>query len=61
RQGVGILGPGTPAGARLENTARFLDYVSESLVRAADQAREILHTKAETTAGDTAEPSSDRG
>lgn len=45
RQGVGVLGPGTPAGARLENTARFLDYVSESLARAADQAREILHSK----------------
>ena len=45
RQGVGVLGAGTPAGARLENTARFLDFVSESLVRAADQARAILHTK----------------
>ncbi len=42
RQGVGILGPGTPAGARLENTARFLDFVSESIARAANQAREIL-------------------
>jgi DNA-binding transcriptional ArsR family regulator len=45
RQGVGVLGPGTPAGARLENTARFLDFVSESLARAADQAREILRSK----------------
>jgi DNA-binding transcriptional ArsR family regulator len=42
RQGVGVLGPGTPAGARLENTARFLYFVSESLARAANQAREIL-------------------
>ncbi|MFJ2833707.1 helix-turn-helix domain-containing protein [Streptomyces sp. NPDC087263] len=45
RQGVGILGPGTPAAARLENVARFLDFVSESTARAAEQARDILHTK----------------
>ncbi|GAA2425537.1 GbsR/MarR family transcriptional regulator [Streptomyces glaucus] len=45
RQGVGVLGPGTPAGARLENIARFLDFVSESTARAAEQAREILYTK----------------
>jgi len=49
RQGVGILGPDTPAAARLENIARFLDFVSESLIRAADQAREVLHTKPEST------------
>ncbi|WHM38211.1 helix-turn-helix domain-containing protein [Streptomyces sp. BPTC-684] len=48
RQGVGVLGPGTPAAARLENIARFLDFVGESLIRAAEQAREVLHTKAET-------------
>ena len=35
RQGVGILGPGTPAAARLENIARFVDFVSESIARAA--------------------------
>ncbi|MFG2987668.1 helix-turn-helix domain-containing protein [Streptomyces sp. NPDC048258] len=45
RQGVGVLGPDTPAAARLENVARFLDFVSESIARAAEQAREILHTK----------------
>ena len=45
RQGVGVLGPATPAATRLENIARFLDFVSESTARAADQAREILHTK----------------
>ncbi|WP_416984934.1 helix-turn-helix domain-containing protein [Streptomyces sp. T028] len=45
RQGVGVLGSGTPAAVRLENIARFLDFVSESITRAADQAREILHTK----------------
>ncbi|WP_306326343.1 GbsR/MarR family transcriptional regulator [Streptomyces venezuelae] len=44
RQGVGVLGADTPAGVRLENTARFLDFVSESITRAAEQAREILHT-----------------
>ncbi|MFI1729045.1 helix-turn-helix domain-containing protein [Streptomyces acidicola] len=61
RQGVGILGPGTPAATRLENTARFLDFVSESTARAADQALEVLHTKPETTSSDTVTPSSDRG
>ncbi|GGZ54346.1 helix-turn-helix domain-containing protein [Streptomyces subrutilus] len=45
RQGVAVLGSGTPAAARLENIARFLDFVSESIARAADQAREILHSK----------------
>ncbi|SNT20108.1 MarR family protein [Actinomadura meyerae] len=44
RQGVGILGPGTPAAVRLENVARFLDFVGESLSRAAEQAREILYS-----------------
>ncbi|MFE1261730.1 helix-turn-helix domain-containing protein [Streptomyces albogriseolus] len=50
RQGVGVLGSRTPAGARLENIARFLDFVSESLARAAEQARDILHTKPVTPA-----------
>ncbi|MDN3271247.1 helix-turn-helix domain-containing protein [Streptomyces sp. MA15] len=50
RQGVGVLGSRTPAGARLENIARFLDLVSESLARAAEQARDILHTKPVTPA-----------
>ncbi|QLE73172.1 MarR family transcriptional regulator [Streptomyces rectiverticillatus] len=65
RQGVGILGPDTQAAARLENIARFVDFVSESIVRAAEQARDILHTKPETTPGATtkphSEPHSDRG
>jgi Helix-turn-helix domain/MarR family len=61
RQGVAILGPGTPAAVRLENAARFLDFVGESLNRAAEQAREILYTKLETTSDGTAKPSSDRG
>ncbi|GAA3041989.1 helix-turn-helix domain-containing protein [Streptomyces glomeratus] len=60
RQGVSILGPDTPAAIRLENIARFVDFVSEGITRAAEQAREILYTKAETTSDGTAEPSSDR-
>ena len=52
RQGVGILGRDTPAAVRLENIARFLDFVSESTTRAAEQARELLHTRAEATRDD---------
>jgi predicted transcriptional regulator len=54
REGVSILGPHTPAATRLENIARFLDFVGESITRAAEQAREILYTDAEATAGGTA-------
>lgn len=46
RKGVPVLGADTAAGTRLENMARYLDFVSESIARAADQARAILHTKA---------------
>jgi predicted transcriptional regulator len=42
RQGIGILGPDTPAAARLGNIARFLDFVGESITRAAEEARELL-------------------
>jgi DNA-binding transcriptional ArsR family regulator len=59
RQGVAILGPGTPAAARLQNIARFLDFVSEALIRAAEQGREVLYTKTETTSDGTGTPSSD--
>jgi DNA-binding transcriptional regulator GbsR (MarR family) len=45
RQGVAILGHTTRAAIRMENIARFLDYVSESLARATNQAREVLHSK----------------
>ncbi|MFE0605467.1 helix-turn-helix domain-containing protein [Streptomyces sp. NPDC058892] len=61
RQGVGVFGPDTPAGTRLENIARFLDFVSESITRAAEQARDILHTKPATTPDNTATPPTDRG
>ncbi|ARZ68382.1 hypothetical protein SMD11_2733 [Streptomyces albireticuli] len=59
RQGVGVLGSGTPAAARLENIARFVDFVAESITRAAEQARDVLHTKAPSD--DAAEPRPDRG
>ncbi|MFE0174720.1 helix-turn-helix domain-containing protein [Streptomyces sp. NPDC059002] len=55
RQGVGILVPGTPAAARLENIARFLDFVSENTVRAAEQARAVLHSKPAAPAQDGAD------
>jgi hypothetical protein len=59
RQGVDILGPGTPAATRLENAARFLDFVGESITRAAEQAREVLYTKTGTPSDGTAKPSPD--
>ncbi|MFF8380876.1 helix-turn-helix domain-containing protein [Streptomyces sp. NPDC015661] len=49
REGVTVFGARTPTGNRLENVARFLDFVSETTTRAAEQARAILHTKAPTT------------
>lgn len=61
RQGVGILGPGSPAATRLENVARFLDFVGESMTRAAEQAREVLFTKPEAASDGAATPGSDRG
>jgi DNA-binding transcriptional regulator GbsR (MarR family) len=61
RRGVAVLGPHTPAAARLENIARFLDFISESISRAAEQARAVLHTKAGSTADDSAEPDPGRG
>ncbi|MFD4942220.1 helix-turn-helix domain-containing protein [Streptomyces sp. NPDC058409] len=61
RQGVAVLGPHTPAATRLENIARFLGFIGESITRAAEQAREVLHTQPETTSNDTARPSPDHG
>ncbi|MFJ9646788.1 helix-turn-helix domain-containing protein [Streptomyces sp. NPDC101206] len=43
RQGVAVLGRDSAAAARLENIARFLDFIGESILRAAEQAREVLH------------------
>ena len=45
RQGVPVLGPGTLAATRLENIARFSDFISETILRAAEQARDVLHTQ----------------
>ncbi|MFD8914989.1 helix-turn-helix domain-containing protein [Streptomyces sp. NPDC059575] len=53
REGAAVLGRDTPAAARLENIARFLDFISESMTRAAEQAREVLHTKPTTASDDT--------
>ncbi|MEU5977088.1 helix-turn-helix domain-containing protein [Streptomyces sp. NPDC047315] len=53
RRGVAVLGPRTPAATRLENVARFLDFISESIVHAAEQARDILRTGPATTFDDT--------
>jgi DNA-binding transcriptional ArsR family regulator len=59
RRGVGVLGAGTPAADRLENVARFLDFVGESITRAAEQARTILHPGAAQAPRETAEPGPD--
>lgn len=42
RRGVGLMGAGTPAATRLENAARFLDFIAETMIDAAGKAREIL-------------------
>ncbi|MFF3417456.1 helix-turn-helix domain-containing protein [Streptomyces sp. NPDC002698] len=55
RQGVAVLGRDTLAAARLENVARFLDFISESITRAAEQAREVLHTSPRTAPDDPAD------
>ncbi|MFC6880252.1 MULTISPECIES: GbsR/MarR family transcriptional regulator [Actinomadura] len=60
REGVSVLGPGSPAATRLESVARYMDFVTESLVRAAEQAREILFTNPAPPNG-SAEPDADRG
>ncbi|MGW1965183.1 helix-turn-helix domain-containing protein [Streptomyces sp. NPDC001935] len=61
RQGVAVLGRDTPAAVRLENVARFLDFISESITRAAEQAREVLHTGPRTAPQDTATEDADHG
>ncbi|MEU9995900.1 helix-turn-helix domain-containing protein [Streptomyces sp. NPDC050848] len=59
REGVRVLGSDTPAAARLENIARFVDFVAESITRAAEQAREVLYTKPAPPRGDADTPSPD--
>lgn len=56
RQGVGVLGADTPAAVRLENIARFVDFVGESIERAAEQARDILYAELPKTAPDDTNP-----
>nr|WP_245529007.1 MarR family transcriptional regulator [Beutenbergia cavernae] len=51
RAGVAVLGRGTPAAVRLENMSRFVDFVGESIARAAEQAREILSTTSQAPPG----------
>ncbi|MFF7994996.1 helix-turn-helix domain-containing protein [Kitasatospora xanthocidica] len=55
RQGVAVLGADTPAAHRLENVARFLDFISESIVRAAEQARAVLRAKPAAAGADGAD------
>ncbi|WP_042454206.1 GbsR/MarR family transcriptional regulator [Streptacidiphilus jiangxiensis] len=52
RQGVAVVGRDSPAATRLENIARFSDFISETILRAAGQARDILHSKPATTRED---------
>lgn len=61
RQGVGVLGRGTPAATRLENAARFLDFVSEGLVRAAEQGREVLYARTAAAPDHAGGPGPDDG
>ncbi|MBF9130046.1 helix-turn-helix domain-containing protein [Plantactinospora sp. S1510] len=56
RQGVTVLGRDSPAATRLENIARFSGFISDSILRAAEQAREVLYTKSEASSGGTAAP-----
>ncbi|MHC0431192.1 helix-turn-helix domain-containing protein [Streptomyces sp. O3] len=56
RQGVAVLGRDTPAAVRLENIARFSEFVSESILRAAEQAREVLHTESANGPADPTGP-----
>ncbi|MER7990604.1 helix-turn-helix domain-containing protein [Streptomyces noursei] len=60
RRGVAVLGAGTPAGARFDGIARFVDAVGATMARAAEQARDVLHGEPGTTAGGTATPRADR-
>ncbi|MBO1334802.1 helix-turn-helix domain-containing protein [Streptomyces sp. VRA16 Mangrove soil] len=59
REGAGLHGTNTPVGIRLENIARFLDFVSENTARAAEQARDILHTRPADPTGDDAGPTAE--
>ncbi|MFI7004966.1 helix-turn-helix domain-containing protein [Streptomyces sp. NPDC050145] len=47
--GARKLGTTTPAGARLENTSRFLQHVIDDLVRSAEQWHKVCSTRAGQT------------
>jgi hypothetical protein len=56
REGASILGPDTPAAARLDNIARALDFVGESLTGSRDPLLESAtdlrrHRQAELRSG----------
>ncbi|MBF9072358.1 GbsR/MarR family transcriptional regulator [Streptacidiphilus fuscans] len=55
RQGVPVLGRDSAAAHRLENIARFSDFISESILRAAEQVRDILHTAPATAPDEPAQ------
>lgn len=47
RQGADVLGPATPAGARLRTTSQFFDFVGQDMVKAAEHWRQTLSTAAD--------------
>ncbi|EWS82218.1 MarR family transcriptional regulator [Brachybacterium phenoliresistens] len=47
REGVAVLGEGSPAAERLEGIGRFLDVISASILQAAEDARAMLHSAPE--------------
>ncbi|WP_225727038.1 MULTISPECIES: helix-turn-helix domain-containing protein [unclassified Nocardia] len=49
RQGVEIFGCGTPTARRLEDMARFTDFISETILQAVARSREVLYPKSGTT------------
>jgi DNA-binding transcriptional regulator GbsR (MarR family) len=57
RQGVPVLGHGSNAATRLENIARFSDFISETILRAAEQVRDVLHTPPPSAERDQLPPS----
>ncbi|MGW5121747.1 MarR family transcriptional regulator, partial [Streptomyces noursei] len=59
RRGVDVLGPGTPAAARFEGIARFVDVVGAAMARAAEQARDVLHGEPGAASGGAAAPRAD--
>ncbi|WP_435828176.1 helix-turn-helix domain-containing protein [Nocardia testacea] len=61
RRGIDIYGRDTPTATRLANMARFSDFISESILRAAAQGREVLYAKPETSSTGTTASNPERG